>query len=77
MTDIRRFTAMTCRENGGYVALCPSSTSPARPIRSKRPSANVREAVELFLEKSIQLGNRAARAPGWYIHRGDGPMVKR
>jgi len=50
MTDIRRFTAMIYRENGGYVALCPELDVASQGDSIEDASANLREAVELFLE---------------------------
>ncbi|PYQ26316.1 MAG: hypothetical protein DMF56_24980 [Acidobacteria bacterium] len=51
MTDTRRFTAMIYRENGGYVALCPE-LDVASQGDSVEEAANLREAVELFLESA-------------------------
>jgi predicted RNase H-like HicB family nuclease len=50
MTDTRRFTAMIYRENGGYVALCPELDVASQGDSVEHASANLREAVELFLE---------------------------
>ena len=50
MTDTRRFTAMIYRENGGYVALCPELDVASQGDSVEQASANLREAVELFLE---------------------------
>ncbi len=50
MTDTRRFTAMIYREGGGYVALCPELDVATQGHSIEDASANLREAVELFLE---------------------------
>lgn len=45
-----RFSAFIAKENGWYVARCPelSVTSQGKDVESAR--ANLREAVELYLE---------------------------
>lgn len=50
MSETRRFTAMIYRENGGYVALCPELDVASQGDSVEEASANLREAVELFLE---------------------------
>ena len=50
MNDVRRFTAMIYREDGGYVALCPELDMASQGDSVEDASANLREAVELFLE---------------------------
>ncbi len=50
MTDVRRFTAMIYRENGGYVALCPELDVASQGNSVEEASVNLREAVELFIE---------------------------
>lgn len=50
MPDTRRFTAMIYRENGGYVALCPELDVASQGNSVEQASANLREAVELFIE---------------------------
>ena len=50
MSDTQRFTAMIYRENGGYVALCPELDVASQGKSVEEASANLREAVELFLE---------------------------
>jgi predicted RNase H-like HicB family nuclease len=52
MSDTRRFTAMIYRENGGYVALCPELDVASQGDTVEDASANLREAVELFLESA-------------------------
>jgi predicted RNase H-like HicB family nuclease len=52
MSDTRRFTAMIYRENGGYVALCPELDVASQGDSVEEASANLREAVELFLESA-------------------------
>src|SRR5260370_33697750 len=50
MSDIRRFTAMIYREDGGYVALCPELDVASQGDSVEEASANLKEAVELFME---------------------------
>ena len=50
MSDIRRFTAVIYREDGGYVALCPELDVASQGDSVEKASANLREAVELFIE---------------------------
>ncbi len=50
MNEVRRFTAMIYREDGGYVALCPELDVASQGDSVEDASANLREAVELFLE---------------------------
>ena len=52
MSDMRRFTAMIYREDGGYVALCPELDVASQGHSVEEASANLREAVELFLESA-------------------------
>jgi predicted RNase H-like HicB family nuclease len=52
MSDTRRFTAMIYREDGGYVALCPELDVASQGGSIEDASANLREAVELFLESA-------------------------
>lgn len=52
VSDIRRFTAMIYRENGGYVALCPELDVASQGDSVEEASANLREAVELFIESA-------------------------
>ena len=50
MNDVRRFTAMIYREGDGYVSLCPELDVASQGETVEQASANLREAVELFLE---------------------------
>jgi predicted RNase H-like HicB family nuclease len=50
MIDTLRFTSLIYRENGGYVALCPELDVASQGESVEDASANLREAVELFLE---------------------------
>ena len=50
MNNVRRFTAMIYREGDGYVALCPELDVATQGGNVEEASANLREAVELFLE---------------------------
>jgi predicted RNase H-like HicB family nuclease len=50
MNDARRFTAMIYRENDGYVSLCPELDVASQGDSVEEASANLREAVELFIE---------------------------
>lgn len=52
MTDVRRFTAMIYREDDGYVALCPELDVASQGDSVEQASANLREAVELFIESA-------------------------
>jgi predicted RNase H-like HicB family nuclease len=52
MSETRRFTAMIYRENDGYVALCPELDVASQGDSVEEASANLREAVELFLESA-------------------------
>ncbi len=46
----RMFTAMVQREGDGYVALCPELDVASQGDTVEIARANLREAVELFLE---------------------------
>ncbi len=50
MSEVRRFTAVIYRENGGYVALCPELDVASQGDSVEEASSNLREAVELFIE---------------------------
>jgi predicted RNase H-like HicB family nuclease len=50
MSDVRRFTAMIYRENDGYVSLCPELDVASQGDSVEEASANLREAVELFID---------------------------
>ena len=52
MSDTRRFTAVIYREDGDYVALCPELDVASQGASVEEASANLREAVELFLESA-------------------------
>ena len=52
MNGIRRFTAMIYRETDGYVALCPELDVASQGESVEEASANLREAVELFIESA-------------------------
>jgi len=43
---------MIYRENGGYVALCPELDVASQGHSIEDASANLREAIELFLESA-------------------------
>ena len=47
------FTAMLQREGDGYVALCPELDVASQGNTVEQARANLREAVELFLETAI------------------------
>ncbi len=49
MNDVRRFTAMIYRENDGYISLCPELDVASQGDSVEEASANLREAVELFI----------------------------
>jgi predicted RNase H-like HicB family nuclease len=46
----RTFTALLQREGDGYVALCPELDVASQGPTVEEAKANLREAVELFLE---------------------------
>ena len=50
MSEPRRFTAMIYREGDGFVALCPELDVASQGDSVEDASANLREAVELFME---------------------------
>ena len=52
MNEVRRFTAMIYREDGGYVALRPELdvAGPVKEIPSKMPRRIFREAAGFFRE---------------------------
>jgi predicted RNase H-like HicB family nuclease len=52
MNDVQRFTAMIYRENEGYVALCPELDVASQGDSIEEAPANLREAVELFIESA-------------------------
>lgn len=47
---IRTFTAWVHREDGGWVALCPELDVASQGQTVEEAKANLREAVELFLD---------------------------
>lgn len=47
---MRTFTATIYREDDGYVALCPEMDVASQGDTPEQAHANLREAVELFLE---------------------------
>ncbi|HEV7428085.1 MAG TPA: type II toxin-antitoxin system HicB family antitoxin [Thermoanaerobaculia bacterium] len=63
MSELRRFTAMIYREDDGYVSLCPELDVASQGDSIEDASANLREAVELFLE-SADPSEVAARMHG-------------
>jgi predicted RNase H-like HicB family nuclease len=67
MSDTLRFTAMIYRENGGYVALCPELDVASQGVSVEDASANLREAVELFLECADPSEVSARTHEGVYI----------
>ncbi|HSY48277.1 MAG TPA: type II toxin-antitoxin system HicB family antitoxin [Thermoanaerobaculia bacterium] len=52
MNEIKRFTAMIYREDDGYVALCPELDVASQGDSVEEASANLREAVKLFIESA-------------------------
>ena len=67
MSDIQRFTAMIYRENGEYVALCPELDVASQGNSIEEASANLREAVELFLESADPSEVASRTHEGLYI----------
>ncbi len=52
MTGSQRFTAMIFREDDGYVAVCPQLDVASQGDSLQHAAANLREAVELFLDNA-------------------------
>lgn len=52
MSELRHFTALIYREEAGYVALCPELDVASQGDSVEEASANLREAVELFIESA-------------------------
>jgi len=52
MSAVQNFTAMIYREDDGYVALCPELDVASQGDSIEQASANLQEAVELFLESA-------------------------
>jgi predicted RNase H-like HicB family nuclease len=50
MSDVRRFTAIIFREKDGYASLCPELDVASQGKSVEEASANLREAVEAFIE---------------------------
>jgi predicted RNase H-like HicB family nuclease len=50
MNSVHRFTAMIYRESDGFVAICPELDVASQGDSVEEASANLREAVELFIE---------------------------
>ena len=53
MNAIRRLTAVIYRENDGYVSLCRELDVASQGDSVEEASANLREAVELFIETAV------------------------
>lgn len=51
-TKVQRFTAMIYREAGGFVSICPELDVASQGETVEEASANLREAVELFIESA-------------------------
>lgn len=51
-TAPQRFTAMIYREDGGFVSICPELDVASQGDTVEEASANLREAVELFIESA-------------------------
>jgi len=52
MSNALRFTAMIYREGEGFVAICPELDVASQGDSVEDASANLREAVELFIESA-------------------------
>ncbi len=52
MDNLRRFTAVIYREGDGYVALYPELDVASQGDSVEEALANLREAVELFIESA-------------------------
>lgn len=48
--NLQRFTAIIERESDGYISLCPELDVASQGDTIEQATANLREAVELFLE---------------------------
>ncbi len=48
--EIKSFTALVQREDDGWVSLCPELDVASQGDTAEEAKANLREAVELFLE---------------------------
>jgi predicted RNase H-like HicB family nuclease len=58
---------MIYRENDGYVALCPELDVASQGDSVENASANLREAVELFLETADPSEVRARKRDELYV----------
>jgi predicted RNase H-like HicB family nuclease len=52
MPEVHRLTAIIEREGDGYVALCPELDVASQGASVEEARANLKEAVELFLESA-------------------------
>lgn len=52
MSDVRRFTAIIFREKDGYGSLCAELDVASQGESVEEASANLRQAVELFIDSS-------------------------
>ncbi|HEX3108409.1 MAG TPA: type II toxin-antitoxin system HicB family antitoxin [Thermoanaerobaculia bacterium] len=51
-SSLQRFTAMIYREDGGFVSICPELDVASQGDTVEEASANLREAVELFIQSA-------------------------
>ena len=55
MDSIQRFTALIYRENDGFVSICPKLDVASEGDTVEEALANLREAVELFIESADEV----------------------
>lgn len=71
MQQTHRLTALIEREGDGYVALCPELDVASQGDSVEHATANLREAVELFLETADPAEVQTRLRPEIYITRLD------
>ena len=69
MKLLHHFTAIIERENQGYVSLCPELDVASQGATIEEAHANLREAVELFLETASQSEIEARRHDEVFVTR--------
>lgn len=66
---MRSYTAIVEREDDGYVAICPELDVVSQGDTVEEAKANLREAVELFLETADESEIQRRLHPEVYITR--------
>ncbi len=69
MKLLHQFTAIIERENQGYVSLCPELDVASQGATIEEAHANLREAVELFLETASESEIEARRHDEVFVTR--------